>query len=245
MREKGFFGSLGSPPEVPFGGWGSVRRRPRQFPLIMNRLRVRIVFCKQGDLRWIGHRDLARLWERLFRRAGIRLAHSQGFHPKPKMSFPLALAVGIEGLQEVMEVELTEPWTPEQVREKLTAVAPSGLEIVHLECLAPGAPKARVRAVSYRMAVPADRYAQLAERIAAWSGGSKAETLQGPVSGNSLLPQALEAIRLEEGRLEFTLRVLPEGLPNGREVLAALQLADLEPHGAVLIRSRVELEASS
>ena len=74
----------------------------------MVRLRVRIRFSKQGDLRLIGHRDLMRCLERVFRRAGLALGFSQGFHPKPRMTFPLALAVGIEGLDEVMEVELAE-----------------------------------------------------------------------------------------------------------------------------------------
>ena len=78
-----------------------------KFGLVV-RLRVRIRFSKQGDLRFIGHRDLMRCFERLFRRAGLALSFSQGFHPKPRMTFPLALAVGIEGIDEVMEVELAE-----------------------------------------------------------------------------------------------------------------------------------------
>ena len=44
-----------------------------------------------------------RCLERLFRRAGLALSFSEGFHPKPRMTFPLALAVGIEGVDEVME----------------------------------------------------------------------------------------------------------------------------------------------
>ena len=74
----------------------------------MVRHRVRIRFCKQGDLRWIGHRDLMRCMERLFRRAALPLGMSQGFHPKPRMSFPAALAVGIAAMDEVMELELAE-----------------------------------------------------------------------------------------------------------------------------------------
>ncbi len=74
----------------------------------MVRLRVRIRFSKQGDLRLIGHRDLMRCLERVFRRAQLALGFSQGFHPKPRMTFPSALAVGIEGLDEVMEVELAD-----------------------------------------------------------------------------------------------------------------------------------------
>ena len=68
--------------------------------------RLRIRFTKCGDVRWISHRDLARVWERLLRRAGLQLAFSQGFHPKPRISFPSALALGIEALDEVVELEV-------------------------------------------------------------------------------------------------------------------------------------------
>ena len=63
----------------------------------MVRQRMRIRFTKQGDLRWLSHRDLMRTWERLFRRAGVPLGMTEGFHPKPRMNFPSALAVGIAG----------------------------------------------------------------------------------------------------------------------------------------------------
>ncbi|HEX3724775.1 MAG TPA: TIGR03936 family radical SAM-associated protein, partial [Pirellulales bacterium] len=63
----------------------------------MVRQRVRIRFRKQGDLRLLGHRDLLRAWERLLRRTGLELRMSAGFHPRPKINFPSALAVGIAG----------------------------------------------------------------------------------------------------------------------------------------------------
>lgn len=72
----------------------------------MVRRRVRIRFLKSGMLRYLGHRDFVRAIERLLRRAGIVPAMTEGFHPKPKMSFPLALAVGIEGWDEILELEL-------------------------------------------------------------------------------------------------------------------------------------------
>jgi len=61
----------------------------------MTRTRVRIRYRKLDDLRWLGHQDLVRVWERLLRRADVRPAHREGFHKRPKMNFPSALAVGI------------------------------------------------------------------------------------------------------------------------------------------------------
>ena len=69
----------------------------------MNRQRLRIRFSKQGDLRFISHRDLVRAFERLFRRTHMPLQMSEGFHPKTKMTFPSALALGVEARDEVME----------------------------------------------------------------------------------------------------------------------------------------------
>ncbi len=210
----------------------------------MDRPRVRIRFGKQGDLRWLGHRDLVRLWERTCRRAGLRLAHSQGFHPKPKMSFPLALAVGILSVDEVMEIELAEPCSPEAIWAQLTTHAPAGLQVKQVELLPAGVPKARVRAVHYQMAIPPDRQAQLTQWIAWWNA-QRADPLKQKDSGLSPGVRALEAIRLEGGQLEFTLRPLPHGLPNPRDLLRQLGLADLEAQGAVLIRSQVELEPAN
>src|SRR3989304_638137 len=93
----------------------------------MVRSRGRLRFCKQDALRLIGHLALMRCFERIFRRASLPLGMSQGFHPKPRMTFPLPLAVGIEGREEVMEVELAEPLGAEEVFSRLKAQAPAGL----------------------------------------------------------------------------------------------------------------------
>ena len=80
------------------------------------RHRVRIWFRKAGDLRFISHRDLVRTWERIFRRAELQLSRSEGFHPKPRMSFPAALAVGIAGTHELVEIELVASRAAESMR---------------------------------------------------------------------------------------------------------------------------------
>ena len=119
------------------------------------RLRVRIRFCKQGDLRLIGHRDLMRCLERVFRRAGLTLSFSEGFHPKPRMTFPLALAVGIEGVDEVMEIELAERYEAEELLRRLAPQAPPGLAFRAIEILPDSGKKAQVQSVSYEAPIPA------------------------------------------------------------------------------------------
>ena len=68
--------------------------------------RVRIRFAKLGKIRWTSHRDTARMWERSFRRIELPLAYSQGFSPRPKVSFGLALSTGHESVAEYLDLEL-------------------------------------------------------------------------------------------------------------------------------------------
>jgi radical SAM-linked protein len=89
----------------------------------------RIRYTKKGDLRFISHLDLLRVWERAMRRAELPIAVSQGFNPRPRLSFPLALEVGVTGLDEVMTVRLTRWIHPEHVGRRLTSVLPEGIEI--------------------------------------------------------------------------------------------------------------------
>ena len=131
---------------------------------IRDRFRVR--FAKTGLLRWIGHRDLQRLWERLLRRADLRLSMSAGFNPKPRISFPSALALGVEGLDEVVEIELAEPITAEQLQQRLAADGQPGLSIRSVQLVArfhadgtaiasfPGLGKAQVHSSEYEITLP-------------------------------------------------------------------------------------------
>jgi radical SAM-linked protein len=207
----------------------------------MVRQRVRIRFRKQGDLRFVGHRDLVRSLERLFRRAGLALGMSQGFHPKPRMSFPSALAVGIEGLDEVMELELAEPQSAEELLARLSAGAVPGLAFTSAEVLPPGASKARLTGATYRVPVPAARCPQTAERAARLLSAATYPIVRAKRSTPLDLRLFLESLTLQDGVLRMRLRIDPEGSVGPRDVLAALELADLESEGLHLTRTTVEL----
>ena len=71
--------------------------------------RVRIRFSKLGKVRFTSHRDTARIWERALRRAELPVAYTEGFSPRPKLSFGLALSTGHESLGEYLDVELAAP----------------------------------------------------------------------------------------------------------------------------------------
>lgn len=210
----------------------------------MARQRVRIHFAKQGDLRLISHRDLMRTWERLFRRAGVALAMTEGFHPKPKMMFPSALAVGIEGLDEVLEIELLEEHEPARLAELFRSHAPPGLAIHGVEPLT-GSGKTRLRGMTFMVDLPADRRALAAERIQwLWQQSSYRVTREGRAAPIELRPLIEELALDGDGTLLIRLRVEGDGSARPREVLEALGLADVEALGIVLRRTAVELSSS-
>ncbi len=106
------------------------------------RIRYRIRFAKVDLLRWISHRDLARLWERLLRRAGLKLSMTEGFHPKPRVAFPSALALGVESLDEVVEIELAEDLSVSELLQRLCDDQQPGLLIHSVHRLPEGFGKA-------------------------------------------------------------------------------------------------------
>ena len=204
----------------------------------MVRQRVRIRFCKQGDLRWIGHRDLARLFERLFRRAGLRLGMSEGFHPKPRISFPSALALGMEGLDEIVELELAEPYAADALLAHLQRFAVGGLRFTSVAVLPEGVKKAQIQGTEYSLRIPEDRGLPTAERIARLLADPRDTD---PHEETPRPGDAIESLSLVDGVVHMRLRTSRRRIAGPRDVLAALGLDDLERQGAILTRTRVDI----
>lgn len=118
------------------------------------RIRYRIRFSKTGLLRWISHRDLARLWERLLRRSQLKLSMSEGFHPKPRIGFPSALALGQGGIDEVVELELAESLTAGELLTRLSADDQPGLQIRSVQRMPSGTGKAKLDRTEYVISTP-------------------------------------------------------------------------------------------
>ena len=81
--------------------------------------RLRFVFQKTGDLRFLSHLELMKALSRALRRAQVPMAYSLGYNPQPKLSFALALPVGVEGLQELADIELRAVMAPEGLVERV------------------------------------------------------------------------------------------------------------------------------
>jgi hypothetical protein len=229
----------------------------------MARTRVRIRFSKQDDLRFLGHHDLVRVWERLLRRADVRPAMSEGFSKRPRMNFPSALAVGIGGLSEVFELELEHDRDPDDLARTLNAFAPPGLSIVAVERMPEGARFSQPAAAEYELPVPADRLAavqaEIERRRAATSGPHTADvapiadasptndaappSAPAPIASDAVepFPASVRDLELVDGTLRMKLRLGEAGAVRPRELLATLGLGDLETTGAQIVRTRVEV----
>jgi len=93
-------------------------------------VRLRIAFSKHGKVRFTSHRDVARIWERALRRSGLPVAYSEGFNPRPKLSFGLALSTGHESDGEYIDVDLVaeaDDVDLDALAEQLSAHLPVGL----------------------------------------------------------------------------------------------------------------------
>ncbi len=89
-------------------------------------LKLRVSFSKHGKIRFTSHRDVARIWERALRRASVPVAYSEGFSPRPKLSFGLALSTGHESEVEYLDLELDPERTDATMDLELLASELSG-----------------------------------------------------------------------------------------------------------------------
>lgn len=71
-------------------------------------MRVRVRFAKVGKIRFTSHRDVARLWERALRKAEFEVVYTEGFSPRPKLHFGLALSTGHESDAEYVDIDLVD-----------------------------------------------------------------------------------------------------------------------------------------
>ena len=111
---------------------------PRK-PVGVGRMKQRVRFTKLGKVRFLSHRDIARVWERALRRAGVRVAYSEGFSPRPRLSFGLALSTGYESLGEYLDIDLADDIDPGRAPgDRHRAPCPHGMEAQVAISIPPG-----------------------------------------------------------------------------------------------------------
>src|SRR6478672_6685323 len=101
---------------------------------------VRLRYTKRGKVRWISHRDVARALERAFRITKLPLAFTEGFSPRPKVSFGLALSTGHESEAEYVDIVLAEDIDLDALADRLNSGLPAGIQVVGVNALEDRAP---------------------------------------------------------------------------------------------------------
>ena len=116
-------------------------------------MKVRIKFAKHGVMKFIGHLDTMRFFQKAIRRAGVDVKYSEGFSPHQIMSFAAPLGVGMESYGEYMDIEVLSMPSAEQMKHDLNQVMVEGVEILSVTPLPDQAKNAMasVAAASYRI----------------------------------------------------------------------------------------------
>jgi radical SAM family uncharacterized protein/radical SAM-linked protein len=130
--------------------------------------RIRCLFSKVGDTRFLGHLETMRAFERAARRGGVPLAFTGGFHPKPKITFALSLPMGVEGQGEMVDFELGGSVSPQRFAEVMNRSLPAGLRVDRAwkAPLEGQALNSRVAGLTYTAALPGS-VTDLEERVSA------------------------------------------------------------------------------
>jgi len=96
-------------------------------------MRARIIFSKLESMRFTGHLDLYKTWERTIRRAGLPLAYTQGFNPRPRINLAAALPLGFTGGNEIMDIWLEKDVSVDNIENSINNSLPPGLSLGNVE----------------------------------------------------------------------------------------------------------------
>jgi radical SAM-linked protein len=208
----------------------------------MKKQRYRIQFSKTDRMRFTGHLDLILTWERSFRRAGLPLAYSQGFSPRPVLNLAAPLPLGYTSTGELGDFWLTEAIPADIFTEKLTRALPPGIElreIMEIEDLHGKKLPSLVRSAFYQADLKVV-HSGLEEKIAQLLGSSTCFRLRKNKQYD--LRPLIEALALVENtsssQLEMTLSMLPGATGRPDEVLSALEIS---PEQARICRTKIYL----
>jgi radical SAM family uncharacterized protein/radical SAM-linked protein len=111
--------------------------------------KLTVFYAKRDQARYFGHLELVNIFQRALKRAGIAVRFSEGFHPKPKISFDDPLPVGIESQQERFTLSVPKPLRPRKLQDLLNKHLPAGLVITHCVLAAEKLPHDRQRRIRY------------------------------------------------------------------------------------------------
>ena len=208
-------------------------------------MRARITFTKQGALRYTGHLDLHRLWERAMRRADLPLSYSKGFHPQPKISIAAALPLGFSSRAEVVDVRFNEEISTEEIASRLKDNLPVDIKVTKVEGVDERAPalQTQVRSAKYEVHLtePVDK-SDLTRKVGELM---MSESLPRERRGKSYdlrpLIETLNVITEANGKVSLRMTLSARDGATGRPE-EVLNMLDIEPEYTSVERTRLIFE---
>ena len=116
-------------------------------------MKIRIKFAKEGTMKFIGHLDMMRYFQKIMRRADVDICYSTGFSPHQIMSFAAPLGVGMESRGEYVDIEVKSTDSSEEMLRRINEVMVDGSEVLSYRALPDDASNAMsiVSAADYRL----------------------------------------------------------------------------------------------
>jgi radical SAM-linked protein len=192
-------------------------------------------FEKGESVRWLGHLDILRTFERAIRRAELPIAFSAGFNPREKLAFASALGVGITASAEPATIELTETVPPEELIQRLNEKLPPGIQLHSAEEIPDSGSRDLLNSydrAEFRVTCVTQDEPSLEAARAAASGLIARDSLpvererEGKVKRLDIRPflHAITADEVQNGRIAFTmiLGIGMDGVAKPQEIVALM-----------------------
>lgn len=188
--------------------------------------RIRLTYSKGDELKYTGNLDMMKVWERTFRRARLRIAYSQGFHPQPKIHQALPLPLGFTSENDLLDIWLASEENIETILTRLDSALQPGVTIQSAQPVPLQSIPLQTRVSSARYSVRIDQAKtpeDLTRRIESFL--SRQECIRERRGKQYDLMPLVESIRISESDthvLQMTLAARPSATGRPEEVLDEL-----------------------
>jgi radical SAM-linked protein len=214
-------------------------------PPAVQRLVIR--YAKRGRMRFASHRDIARAVERGVRRAGLPVAHSAGFSPHPKISYQGGAPTCAASEAEYLEISLTASLDPDDVRIRLNAALPDGIDVIEAADLAVATAAPQLEASVWQVILPGVEPHDAAVAVRAFLASAHVEVDRRTSSGVRRLDARAGVVTLEVAQravagehagcaiLRMVVRHLTPAVRPDDILVALRHLSALEPTSPALV----------
>ncbi len=179
---------------------------------------IRFQFTKGSEVRFLSHLDVLRAFERAVRRAGLPMAYSEGFSPRPIVSYSFPLPVGALSEAEYADYRLVEDWDPAFFLEHFNRYLPPGFQVVQAERLPEGSPAlmSEINAALWKVTLP----------------GVSPEDVEGRWQSLKAQDSFVVERQTKRGNRQVNLRPLLFGLPRIAQLEGAVEVHCLAAVGS-------------